>query len=173
MVSDPKCVFKLRKYHQNGELCNPPSPTWTCNWGTYRKGWGWKQRISLGNCVGRKSNTAFNVNPIDKIELDETCSTTSHGNWESTIDMYLKFEIAWIIEYMRVHLDDRLTGHHCLNVSASLLWGWELNITKIYSTLSMSYEMKSCMMTINIFNNTGILDMLCTMYLACILTIYG
>ena len=26
----------------------------------------------------------------------------------------------------------------------------------------MSYEMKSCMMTINIFNNTGILDMLCT-----------
>ena len=55
--------------------------------------------------MGRKSNTAFNVNPIDKIELDETCSTTSHGNWESTMDMYLKFE------YMRFHHDDRLTGH--------------------------------------------------------------
>ena len=61
--------------------------------------------------MGRKSNTAFNVNPIDKIELDETCSTTSHGNWESTMDMYLKFEIARIIDYMRFHHDDRLTGH--------------------------------------------------------------
>ena len=90
----------------------------------------------------RKSNTTFNVNPIDKIELDETCSTTCHGNWERTIDMYLNFEIAQIIEYMRVHIDNRLTGHHCLNVSASLLRGWKLNITKIHSTSHSLCPMK-------------------------------
>ena len=131
--------FWYKKISPRWWTLQPPFPTWTCNWGTSRKGWGWKQRISLGNCVGRKSNTTFNVNPIDKIELDETCSTTSHGNWESTIDMYLKFEIAWIIEYMKVHLDDRLTGHHCLNISASLLWGWELNIT-LYSLCPMKWN---------------------------------
>ena len=73
---------------------------------------GGENRESLQEIVWcRKSNTTFNVNPIDKIELDETCSTTSHGNWESTMDMYLKFEIARIIEYMRFHHDDRLTGY--------------------------------------------------------------
>ena len=77
-----------------------------------------------------------------------------------------QIEKAGTIKNMGVHIDDifyRLSMYHCLSVSASFLRGWKLNRSQItwYFTVSITYEMKSCIMTINVFDGTDIFNVGC------------